>query len=56
MHGSVECGAAADAVDWKNALVSVKPKTFNWHEQAFQLFWRWKSPGGRPGLPKDIGD
>jgi len=44
----------AELFDWKNALVNVKPETFiGWHEQAFQLFWRWKSRGGRPRLPKD---
>ena len=32
-----------------------KPETFTgWHRQAFRLFWRWKSRGGRPRLPKDI--
>lgn len=42
--------------DWKNALINVKPETFiGWHNKAFRLFWRWKSRGGRPRLPKDIG-
>lgn len=41
--------------DWKKALVNVKPETFiGWHRQAFRLFWRWKSRGGRPRLPKNI--
>ncbi len=41
--------------DWKNALVNVKADTFiGWHKKAFRLFWRWKSRGGRPKLPKDI--
>jgi hypothetical protein len=41
--------------NWKNALVVVKPDTLiGWHRQAFQLFWRWKSRGGRPRLPKRI--
>jgi putative transposase len=41
--------------DWKNALVNVKPETFiGWHKNAFRLFWRWKSGGGRPRLPRDI--
>jgi len=45
----------AKLFDWKNALVNVKPETFTgWHRQAFRLFWRWKSRGGRPRLPKDI--
>ena|SRR5580704_9667085 len=39
--------------DWRNALVIVKPETFiGWHKRAFQIFWRWKSRGGRrPGIP-----
>ena len=33
----------------------VKPETFlGWHRRAFQLFWRWKSRGGRPRLPKNL--
>lgn len=41
--------------DWKSALISVKPETFiALHHKAFQLFWRWKSRGGRPRLPKDM--
>ena len=41
--------------DWKSALVNVKPETFiGWHKQAVRLFWRWKSQGGRPRLPRDI--
>ena len=45
----------AKLFDWKSALINVKPETFiGWHNQAFRLFWRWKSRGGRPRLPKDI--
>jgi len=45
----------AKLFDWKNALVNVKPETFiGWHNKAFQLFWRWKSRGGRPRLPRNI--
>lgn len=45
----------AKLFDWKNALVSVQPGTFiGWHHKAFQLFWRWKSRGGRPRLPRNI--
>src|SRR5260370_682360 len=45
----------AKLFDWKNALINVKPETFlGWHDKAFQLFWRWKSRGGRPRLPKNI--
>ncbi len=33
----------------------VKPETFiGWHRRAFQLFWRWKSHGGRPRLPRNL--
>ncbi len=41
--------------DWKEALAIVTPATFvRWHRKAFKLYWRWKSRGGRPALPKDI--
>jgi putative transposase len=41
--------------EWKEALVIVTPSTFvRWHRKAFKLYWRWKSRGGRPALPKDI--
>jgi putative transposase len=41
--------------DWKNALTVVRPETLiGWHRRAFQLFWRWKSRGGRPCLPKNL--
>lgn len=41
--------------DWKEALMVVTPGTFvRWHRKAFKLYWRWKSRGGRPALPKDI--
>ena len=33
----------------------MKPETLiGWHRRAFQLFWRWKSHGGRPRLPRDL--
>jgi hypothetical protein len=45
----------AKLFDWKNALVNVNPETLiGWHHKLFQLFWRWKSRGGRPRLAKDI--
>ena len=45
----------AKLFDWRNALVNVKPETFvGWHRRAFGMFWRWKSRGGRPRLPRDI--
>ena len=41
--------------DWQAALVVVKTSTFiRWHRKGFQLYWRWKSRGGRPPLPKEI--
>jgi hypothetical protein len=41
--------------DWRSALINVTPNTFTgWHKKAFQLFWRWKSRGGRPRLPRNI--
>ena len=41
--------------EWKEALAIVTPRTFvGWHRRAFKLYWRWKSRGGRPALPKDI--
>ena len=42
--------------DWKEALTVVTPVTFvRWRRKSFKLYWRWKSPGSRPPLPKDIG-
>ena len=41
--------------DWPAALVVVKTSTFiRWHRKGFRLYWRWKSRGGRPSLPKEI--
>jgi putative transposase len=41
--------------DWESTLINVKPDTLiGWHRKAFQLFWRWKSRGGRPRLPRNI--
>ena len=41
--------------DWKGALTVVTPATFiRWHRKTFKLYWRWKSRGGRPPLPKVI--
>ena len=40
---------------WKEALTVVTPAPFvRWHRKSFKLYWRWKSRGGRPPLPKDI--
>ena len=43
-------------VNWRDALVIVKPETFiKWHRTAFRLFWRRKSrKKGRPQLPKNL--
>ncbi len=41
--------------NWKNALVVVRPETLiGWHRRAFQLFWGWKSRGGRPRLTANL--
>ena len=41
--------------DWKEALAIVTPVTFvRWHRKSFKPYWRWKSRGGRPPLPKEI--
>src|SRR5260370_17972676 len=41
--------------DWRDALVIVKPETFiGWHKRAFPIFWRWKSGGGRPQIPRTL--
>ena len=40
---------------WRRALVVVKPETLvGWHRKALQLFWRWKSRGGRPRVPGNL--
>jgi hypothetical protein len=43
-------------VNWRDALVIVKPETFiKWHRTAFRLFWRRKSrKKGRPQLPNNL--
>lgn len=41
--------------DWKESLAIVTTETFiRWHRKGFQFYWRWKSRGGRPALPKEI--
>jgi transposase InsO family protein len=41
--------------DWKDELAVVAPGTFvRWHRKGFKLYWRWKSRGGRPALPKQV--
>ena len=41
--------------DWKESLAIVIRETFiRGHRKGFQFYWRWKSRGGRPALPKEI--
>jgi transposase InsO family protein len=41
--------------NWREALLVVKPETLiAWHRKGFRLFWRWRSKGGRPRLPRNI--
>jgi hypothetical protein len=40
--------------DWPAALVIVKASFLRWHRKGFKWYWRWKSRGGRPPLPKAI--
>ena len=41
--------------DWKESLAVVTPETFiRWHRKGFKFYWRWKSRGGRPALPRKI--
>jgi len=41
--------------DWKESLAVVSTETFiRWHHKGFKFYWRWKSRGGRPALPKEI--
>src|SRR5437899_1397615 len=41
--------------DWKESLAVVTTETFiRWHRKGFKFYWRWKSRGGRPALPKGI--
>ncbi len=42
---------------WRSVLVIVEPETVvRWHQQGFQLYWRWKSRRGKPGRPKIAHD
>jgi transposase InsO family protein len=44
----------ARLIDWRQALVMVKPETLiRWHRKGFRLFWRCKSYG-RPRLPANL--
>jgi len=42
--------------NWRETLVIVRPETLiGWHRKGFRLFWKWKSKGGRPRLPRNVG-
>src|SRR5258705_4239233 len=44
-------------IDWRTALVIVKPETvIAWHRRGFRLWWTWKSRRrmGRPTVPADV--
>ena len=47
-------------VDWKSALLIVKPETvIAWHRKGFRLYWTWRVRRGKPGrpaLPQEIRD
>ena len=37
---------------WRECLLLVRPDTvIAWHRKGFQLYWKWKSRGGRTGRP-----
>jgi len=41
--------------NWRNVLVVVRPETMiRWHRAGWKLFWRLKSPPGRPPIPKQV--
>jgi transposase InsO family protein len=40
---------------WRTALIIVEADTVcRWHRAGFQLFWRWKSQGGRPRKEREL--
>lgn len=53
-------GLSRSWVDWRSALVLVKPETvIGWHRKAFRLFWTWKirrGQQGRPAVPQEVRD
>lgn len=55
-HDRLRLVALARLFDsWREALVVVKPETLlRWHRRAWKLFWRIKSRGGRPPLPRNV--
>jgi putative transposase len=37
---------------WRKILYGLHPDTVvRWHRQGFNLYWRWKSRGRKPGRP-----
>src|SRR5438128_5837053 len=43
--------------NWRRHLVIVRPESvIRWHQQAWRLFWRWRSRGpiGRPRLSAEV--
>jgi putative transposase len=41
--------------DWRGALTVVRPQTLiRWHRAGWKLFWRSKSPPGRPPIPAEL--
>ena len=45
----------ARRVDWRSALVLVKPDTLlRWHRAGWRLWWRMKSRPGRPPIPRQL--
>jgi hypothetical protein len=39
--------------DWRSCLMVVRPETVvRWHRAGWRLLWRYKSPPGRPQMPK----
>jgi hypothetical protein len=38
---------------WRSALIIVQPDTVaRWHQEGFQLYWRWKSRSNKIGRPQ----
>ena len=44
-----------ESLNWRSALVLVQPATIvRWHRAGWSLFWRMKSPPGRPPIPREL--
>lgn len=42
-----------------DAVAIIRPETLiRWHRRGFKAFWRWRSRsrGGRPAIPREIGE